>query len=421
MKFLRTYKEEIVIIPILMILMGLYREITHQIAPTTAQYDMFSEFETLFWAIIRLIILALAAWMSLRVLFPKSFFYLKNEVYDKFDEYTSDVKFQTSTKLFFALLLALILLSCNRAHASEQKLRVDLVDLLHDQLHVRELTGKNDGVEVAMYLKSVGLGEGYPWCAAFTTWGLNEFNIPNPQSAWSPAWARSKDIIWRPKGKQATVMPGDVFSIWFTRLNRVGHVGFVVSKTNSHFITIEGNTNSGGSREGDGVYKRKRLKSKIYAITNYISPYANTHPVKLSDASKQLQNKVQYNHLGGRKNQYRNEGDAEGYIFIRAAISHYTNIVSRCIGAGYPSTQIADGKFKTEPVCYRWPSHGKVRVRQHAHIRNAARQAHTAQTILRATKPHREKGAVYPSMGVDTLNSWCMLGAYSHISNHFSN
>lgn len=38
------------------------------------------------------------------------------------------------------------------------------------QVGVKELTGKNDGVEVESYLKSVGLGKGYAWCMAFVYW-----------------------------------------------------------------------------------------------------------------------------------------------------------------------------------------------------------------------------------------------------------
>ncbi len=39
-------------------------------------------------------------------------------------------------------------------------------------------------------------------------------------------------------------------------------------------VAIEGNTNAGGSREGNGVYKKKRELSKVYVITRYIKPRA---------------------------------------------------------------------------------------------------------------------------------------------------
>lgn len=41
-------------------------------------------------------------------------------------------------------------------------------EIAFTQLHVRELTGRNDGPEVEKYLKSVGLGKGYAWCMAFS-------------------------------------------------------------------------------------------------------------------------------------------------------------------------------------------------------------------------------------------------------------
>lgn len=35
-------------------------------------------------------------------------------------------------------------------------------------------------------------------------------------------------------------------------------------------ITVEGNTNEAGSREGDGVYRKRRLKNQIYKISRWI-------------------------------------------------------------------------------------------------------------------------------------------------------
>ena len=58
---------------------------------------------------------------------------------------------------------------------------------------------------------------------------------------------------------------------YYPNLGRVGHVGFL-EKTDmdGYFITIEGNTNGAGSREGDGVYKKKRDPNKVNAVSRYI-------------------------------------------------------------------------------------------------------------------------------------------------------
>lgn len=41
--------------------------------------------------------------------------------------------------------------------------------------------------------------------------------------------------------------------------NGQGHTGFVTAVNGEWVDTIEGNTNSAGSREGDGVYRKRRL------------------------------------------------------------------------------------------------------------------------------------------------------------------
>ncbi|MFN8238630.1 MAG: hypothetical protein U0T77_10720 [Chitinophagales bacterium] len=141
-------------------------------------------------------------------------------------------------------------------------------------------TGNNDGKEVEAFLKLVGLSKGNPWCAAYTSGNLYYFSVPNPMSGYSPNFAKQKDIIWSQtllKSNKVKQMPqpGDCFTLYFAHLGRVGHVGFIVGRSGIYFITIEGNTNDGGSRDGDGVYKRKRDSRKVFAVTNYITPYIN--------------------------------------------------------------------------------------------------------------------------------------------------
>ena len=95
-------------------------------------------------------------------------------------------------------------------------LRNKLVSVAESQLHVREATGKNDGPEVAKYLRSVGLPEGYPYCAAGMAWCHEQLNIPNPQSAWSPDWFRANVVYRRgsPRLTKFESRPGQVFGLW---------------------------------------------------------------------------------------------------------------------------------------------------------------------------------------------------------------
>lgn len=138
------------------------------------------------------------------------------------------------------------------------------------QIGVREATGSNDGKVVESYLKVTGLGAGYAWCAAFVAWTFEQAGIKASKSAYSPSWFPMRNTIWK-QGKGQQPQAGDVFGIWFSNRNRIAHVGFVDSWGAKEVITVEGNTNEAGSREGDGVYKKRRLIRQIYAVSNWIT------------------------------------------------------------------------------------------------------------------------------------------------------
>ena len=155
---------------------------------------------------------------------------------------------------------------------STNKIRANLLDTLNKQLYVRESWGPNRGPEVDNYLKTVNCAIANPWCAAFVGANLTWQNVKNPKSAYSPNYALQKDVIWRPKNKNKDFLKtGDVVTYYYQNLGRVGHVGFFEKlDNNGYFITIEGNTNGSGSREGDGVYRKKRDPEKVYAVSRYI-------------------------------------------------------------------------------------------------------------------------------------------------------
>lgn len=122
-----------------------------------------------------------------------------------------------------------------------------------------EPRNSNSGQAVAAFLKRVGLGTGYPWCAAFVSYVGD--------AAYGKAWPLPLTAGCAALGEAAkakgtlvnTPLPGDVFLVWFPKLGRFAHTGFIVSvgKGKVHQC-IEGNTNDGGSRDGWGVFERPR-------------------------------------------------------------------------------------------------------------------------------------------------------------------
>ena len=140
---------------------------------------------------------------------------------------------------------------------------------------VREV-GKNAGPDVEKYLHCLGMTKGSPWCAAFVSWCV----MTSRGLAKPPKWCsgsavslfqmsrNSKTCVYVVPTEmeyQAKVKPGYIWSraqdataaaaarkgSWCQ-----GHTGIVVAVDATGFHTIEGNTNSAGSREGDGVYRK---------------------------------------------------------------------------------------------------------------------------------------------------------------------
>lgn len=170
-------------------------------------------------------------------------------------------------------LLCILLILISQAVWADPIKRTQVKKIYDSQLHVREKTGNNDGVEVERYLKYTKLGKGYAWCASFVCWTLGQACIINPVSAWSPSLLPNSKLIYQKGSKtyNSTPQTADVFGIYYTNLKRIGHVGFVDQwEEGSYVLTVEGNTNSAGSREGDGVYRKRRLKSQIYKVANWI-------------------------------------------------------------------------------------------------------------------------------------------------------
>ena len=122
----------------------------------------------------------------------------------------------------------------------------------------------NSGPEVNIYLRSVGLGPGYPWCMAFVYWCVSrasqEMGIKNPLLKTGGVLRQWNETTCRkiPKTSKA-VKPGDIFIMEFSK--GAGHTGIVEKVAGGMVYTIEGNTNDDGSREGYEVARRCRLIS----------------------------------------------------------------------------------------------------------------------------------------------------------------
>ena len=104
---------------------------------------------------------------------------------------------------------------------------------------------------MVLQFNKLDLPKGNPWCAVFVSWVFKEAGFTKPRTAWSPGLFPTAKLTLSPK-------PADVLGIYSVKLKRIAHCGLVERRQNNWIISIEGNTNIHGSREGDGVYRKWR-------------------------------------------------------------------------------------------------------------------------------------------------------------------
>lgn len=142
-----------------------------------------------------------------------------------------------------------------------------VVDVARGELGVRE-TSANWSPRIKQYLNAVGINRPAYWCAAFVAWCLDQCGIYHSISAWSPTAARKNVIYRRNARRNQTPRAGDVGTLYYSNLGRVGHA-FIIEHWGNKVITIEGNGSEAGSRNGVAVVRRVRMKSTIYAVSRW--------------------------------------------------------------------------------------------------------------------------------------------------------
>jgi len=171
----------------------------------------------------------------------------------------------------------------------DKEMRGCLVKTALSQTHVRELTGRNDGVEVRKYLKILHLPEGTPYCGVFIEWvyrqcGTNS-NVQSPAAAYS--WMKyPQRIVWNKgpiRGKKPPQSGDIAVFTWRQRTtNSVRHHCELVAEWEDDdevddFVTIGANTSAPQTRspvfvkvKGEGVHKKLRDKETA-VVSNHIS------------------------------------------------------------------------------------------------------------------------------------------------------
>lgn len=108
---------------------------------------------------------------------------------------------------------------------------------------------------------SLTWSQGQPWCATFQSWcaqtaGLGGYYPCTASTNTGAAWFKSRN--------QWSEYPAIGAQVFFGSNGHMVHTGFVYNYDATYVYTIEGNTNTNGSAEGDGVYRKKRLRRDPY-------------------------------------------------------------------------------------------------------------------------------------------------------------
>ncbi|MFF8629693.1 peptidoglycan-binding protein [Streptomyces werraensis] len=103
-------------------------------------------------------------------------------------------------------------------------------------------------------------GYGWPWCAAFVAWVADEAGVEDlyPRSA-----SCSYGVAWFKNKGRWSEYPAIGAQVFFGSGGGT-HTGIVVAYTADTVTTVEGNTNTNNSPEGDGVYKRTHNRRNPY-------------------------------------------------------------------------------------------------------------------------------------------------------------
>ncbi len=139
-----------------------------------------------------------------------------------------------------------------------------------EEVGVREEGGSNRGARVEEYLKAAKGKPGDAWCSAFVKWVLDQAGIVSTINVYSPTAQNTRNRIYWNKKWYFTPESGDVFCLYYSGLKRIGHAGFFHRQVNKKiYESVEGNSNKAGSREGVGVFKRKRSYNATYSISRW--------------------------------------------------------------------------------------------------------------------------------------------------------
>lgn len=142
--------------------------------------------------------------------------------------------------------------------------RPAVIDTAMQEVGVTETPpGSNKGTRIETYMASVGLSDGYSWCAGFARWAMGQAGAERPKvrSAAATDYITHRSVDATQVLRGAKEVPAGALAIWRRGDTWRGHIGLVRRWQQKCGRTVEGNTSpgeAGPQRDGDGVWPRER-------------------------------------------------------------------------------------------------------------------------------------------------------------------
>jgi hypothetical protein len=142
---------------------------------------------------------------------------------------------------------------------------------------VRESGGNNRGTLVERFQRAVdGKAEGEPWCLAFVMYCLDQVDELAGSHAHLLPRTEATQLLWNSARAELKTDGPEVGAIivWRSGPGR-GHCGIVTGIVGGNVETIEGNTGGGDQRDGDGVFRKRRINGQIpgMQLLGYLRPW----------------------------------------------------------------------------------------------------------------------------------------------------
>lgn len=149
----------------------------------------------------------------------------------------------------------------------------------------------NHGDHIAKYLQTVGLEEGYSWCAAFVKYrfiqaaGKLKKKLPKSfmdLNGWTPDWAAwaKKEKRWitvqEARDNPELIKKGYLGLFYSKTRGRIYHIGIIIDNIENGVKLVEGNTGPETdivTSNGDGVYIKHRKWTNFGVYGGFIKTY----------------------------------------------------------------------------------------------------------------------------------------------------